>query len=251
VSANLDRLAERALRQQIIQVCHLLYQKNLIPAVDGNVSARWGEEYLITTPSGVCKGLIEADDLVVADLAGQLAPQTVAPHRGRRPSAEIRLHLEIYRQRPDVRAVVHTHAPVTMALTVAGISLAACVVPETLVTLGQIATTRYATPTSAQGPEVVRELIAEHDALALDRHGAVTVGRTVFEAFAHMEKVENTATVLWTAHTLGRVKTLPLDEVRRLSAMRQQMLGPERVFRGPNCALCGACEGLPQGMRET
>ncbi len=239
-----DRAAESALRQQIVQICRLLYQKNLIPAVDGNVSVRWGESYLITTPSGVCKGFIEPGDLVATDLAGQVAPDDLAPHNGRRPSSELRLHLEIYRRRPDVRAVVHAHAPITTALTVAGISLSACVLPETLVTLGQIVTTHYATPTSAQGPEVVRDLIADHDALVLDRHGAVTVGRTLLEAFAHMEKVENTAAVLWTAHTLGRVKTLPLDEVRRLSAMRAQMIGPHRPFPGPDCTLCGACEGL-------
>ena len=244
MSQTVDRASERALRQEMVRICHLLYQKNLIPAVDGNVSARWGDVYLLATPSGVCKGLIEAEDLVVTDMAGQVAPDEVAPRNGRRPSSELRLHLEIYRQRPDVRAVVHTHAPVTTALTVAGVSLAACVLPETLVTLGQIVTTRYATPTSAQGPEVVRELVADHDALVLDRHGAVTVGRNLLEAFAHMEKVENTATVLWAAHTLGQVKTLPLGEVRRLSAMRHQMIAPERSFRGPDCKLCGACEGL-------
>lgn len=126
----------------------------------------------------------------------------------------------------------------------AGVSLAPCVLPETLVTLGTILTTEYATPTSAQGPVVIRELIRDHDALALDRHGAVTVGRSVMDAYSKMEKVENTAVVILAARMLGRVKTLPLDEVRRLSAMRDAILGPDREYTGPDCDLCGACEGL-------
>lgn len=239
-----DRECESALRREIVKVCRLMYQKNLIAATDGNVSVRWGESHLITTPSGLCKGLIEQRDLVVTDLEGRIAPDEVAPRNGYRPSAELRTHLEAYRQRPDIRAVVHAHPPITTALTVAGVSLAPCVLPETLVNLGTIVTTDYATPTSAQVPVVIRELIRDHDALVLDRHGAVTVGRSLMEAYAKMEKVENTALVIWVARTLGRVQTLPVDEVRRLSAKRDGMLGPERTFGGPDCDRCGECEGL-------
>ena len=222
-----------------------MYEKNLIAATDGNVSARWGESYLITTPSGVCKGFIEPEDLVVTDYGGQLAPEQVAPRNGYHPSAELRLHLEAYRQRPDIQAVVHAHPPITTALTVAGISLSPCVLPETLVNMGTIVTTAYATPTSAQGPMVIRDLIRDHDALVLDRHGAVTVGTSPMDAYAKMEKVENTAVVLATAHQLGKVKTLSVDEVRRLSAKRARLLGG-RGFTGPDCAHCGACEGLSE-----
>jgi len=244
MTEGLDRSEERTIRQEIVEVCRLMYQRHLIAASDGNVSARWGEDYLITTPTGRYKGFLRPEEMVVTDLEGQLAPGDVAPHNGHRPSAELRLHLEVYRQRPDVRAVVHAHPPITTALTVAGVSLAACVLPETLVTLGQIVTTQYATPTSAQGPEVIRPYIRDHDALVLDRHGAVTVGDSVFSAYAHMEKVENTAEVIMMARLLGHVKTLPVDEVRRLSAMRDAALRPGRTFAGPDCDLCGACEGL-------
>lgn len=242
MAETFDGIQERALREEMIQVCRLLYQKNLIAAVDGNVSARLGDSYLLTTPSGLCKGLMRPEDLVVTDLNGQLAPEEVVPRNGLKPSAELRLHLEIYRQRPDVKAVVHAHPPITTALTVAGVSLAPCVLPETLVTLGTILTTEYATPTSEQVPVVVRELIRSHDALVLDRHGAVTVGKSLLDAYAKMEKVENTAVVIATARLLGQVKTLPVEEVRRLSARRSEHLG--QPYKGPDCELCGACEGL-------
>ena len=230
------------LRRQVVQVCRLLYDKNMLYASDGNVSVRWGEELLITTPSGVLKGLLEPEELVVTDLDGQMVDEFNADN-GLVPSAELRLHLEAYRRRPDIRAVVHAHPPITTALTVAGVSLAPCVVPETLVTLGQIATTAYATPSSEQGPQVIHDLIPDHDALVLDRHGAVTVGPTALKAYMRMEKIENTAQVIQIALTLGRLKTLPVDEIIKLSAIRDAMLGPERVFAGPNCEICGACAG--------
>ncbi|OGO05585.1 MAG: hypothetical protein A2Y73_02290 [Chloroflexi bacterium RBG_13_56_8] len=244
MSEELDRASERALRREVVEVCRLMHARNLVAATDGNVSVRWGEAYLITTPSGLRKGLLKRKDLIVTDMTGDLAPEEVAPRNGRSPSSELRLHLEIYRQRPDVRAVVHAHPPITTALTVAGVSLAACVLPETLITLGTILTTEYATPSSEQGPVVVRELIREHDALVLDRHGAVTVGKSPLDAYGKMEKVEHTAFVILAARSLGRIKTLPLEEVRRLSAIRDAWLGPDRKYEGPNCDLCGACEGL-------
>lgn len=229
VSASLDRALERAIRAEICQVCGLLYEKDLIAPLDGNVSARWGDAYLVTTPSGLFKGQLEPDDLVVTDMSGQIAPESVAPHNGHHPSSELRLHLEIYRQRPDVGAVVHAHPPITTAFTVAGKSLAAPVLPESLVYTGVIGTTVYATPSSAQGPEVVRELIRDHDALVLDRHGAVTVGQSAMDALSKMAKVENTALVMLVAHLLGRVQELPADEVALLSRKRQEHLASAKA----------------------
>ncbi|MFP3896825.1 MAG: class II aldolase/adducin family protein [Anaerolineales bacterium] len=225
---------EQALRQEIVQVCQLMYDKDLIAATDGNVSARWGEDHLLVTPSGVSKGLIGPEDVLLTDLEG-------CPVRARAntPSSEIRLHLEVYRQRADVRAVVHGHPPITTALTVAGISLEPPVLPETLITVGVIPTTEYATPSSAQGPVVVRELILEHDALVLDRHGAVTVGATPLKAYFKLEKVENTAEIILMARLLGRVQTLPEGEARHLTELRAEMLGPDAHFASPDDDLCG------------
>ena len=218
------RAQERAIRAEICQVCRLLYEKDLIAPLDGNVSVRWGQVHLITTPSGVFKGQLAPADLVVTDLIGALAPDEVSPLNGMRPSAELRLHLEIYRQRPDVRAVVHAHPPITTAFSVANRSLDVPVLPESLVYTGAIATTAYATPTSAQGPEVVRKLIRDHDALVLDRHGAVTVGQSAMDAFGKMAKVENTAWVVLLAHLLGHVQELPADEVALLAGKRREHL---------------------------
>ena len=239
-----DPLELSALRERVAMVCRMLYDKGLIPASDGNVSVRWGEDYVLITPAGVFKGLIEPEDLLLLDMQGRPAPEHLSPGNGLAPSGETHTHLTAYHLRPDVRAVVHAHAPLVTALSVAGISMAPCVLPETLVTVGTIATTAYANPTSEQMPEIIGELIKKHDALVLDRHGALTVGPSLLKAYALMEKVEHTAQVLINAHLLGRVQQLDLTDIRHLSALRNQLLGPNRQFDGPSCALCGQCEGV-------
>ena len=120
----------------------------------------------------------------------------------------------------------------------------AVVIPEVVFTLGSIPTTDYATPTSAEGPTVIQELVEHHDAIVLDRHGAVTVGKDVFDAYRKLEKVEHCAEVTLAARQLGQVKTLTPDEIRRLMDVRDQLGLTGRATLA--CSNCGAC-GKPYG----
>jgi L-fuculose-phosphate aldolase len=149
------------------------------------------------------------------------------------------MHLEVYGQRPDVGAVIHAHPPLATAFTVAGISLAQCVIPEVVLTMGTIPTTEYATPSTEAGREAVRELIRKHDALVLDRHGALTVGPDLISAYRKLEKVEHCAQVTLAARQLGNVRTLPPEEVRRLEAMRAELGLGKSVQACSNCGTCG------------
>ncbi len=227
-------------RRDVVAVGRVLYEKDLAIATDGNISVRLDDERLLTTPSGVCKGMLEADGLVVTDMAGRCLS-------GGKPSSELRLHLAVYEARPDVRAVVHAHPPVATAFTVAGIGLDEPVLPEVVFTLGAIPTARYATPSSAQGPEVVRELIGDHDAILLDHHGAVTCGPDVWDAQKKMEKVEHAARTVLAARQLGRVRVLPPDEVQRLVGVHEQLGLPGRVAR-PEAGQAG--EPVPGRLTE-
>jgi L-fuculose-phosphate aldolase len=128
-----------------------------------------------------------------------------------------------------------------IAFTIAGISLTQCVLPEVVINLGSIPTTAYATPSSPEGPLVIRELIRDHDALIIDRHGSVTVGPSLFEAYMKLEKIEHLAHVTLAARQLGRVSELPLEEVRKLVAARRKALGLPPEYEGPGCVNCGAC----------
>ncbi len=247
-----ERQQEAALREEVVRVCRLMWEKGFVAASDGNVSVRLGDEHLLTTPSGVSKGFLAPSDAVLIDMEG--TPVRSVGHAARQatPSSEILLHLEVYRQRPDVQAVVHAHPPLAIAFTIAGISLAQCVLPEVVVNLGSIPTTAYATPSSAQGPTVIRGLIRDHDALLIDRHGTVTVGQTLFDAYLKLEKVEHLAQVTLAARQLGRVSELPREEVRKLVAMRREALGLPADYQGPGCVNCGACgKGAKLGSDST
>jgi L-fuculose-phosphate aldolase len=208
---------EGVLRHQMIQVCQRLYQKNFVSASDGNVSARLGKDRLLITPSGFSKGDLQERWLLMVDLNGNIL-RDARGLKGEqlKVTSELRMHLEVYRQRSDVNAVVHAHPPVATGFSLAGVSLAGCLLPEVVYTLGAIPTTRFAAPTTEDVPESVKELINTFDALVLDRHGALTVGKDLWEAYYKLEKLEHTAQVMLTAYQLGGAKELNAEERRKV-----------------------------------
>jgi L-fuculose-phosphate aldolase len=203
------------LKQDIVRICQMLHRKNYLAATDGNVSVRLGDRLLIT-PSGVNKGLMEADQVLTVDLRGQ-----VLEGEGR-PSSEIRMHLLAYELRPDVAAVVHAHLPYATCCTLAGIDLLEPILPEVVITLGGIPTAPYATPGTPEVPAAIRDFIQEYDAILLSRHGAMTVGRDVMDAYNKMEKLEHTARVVLAARLQGPVPPLPAAEVEKLRRLGEK-----------------------------
>lgn len=220
-------------RRQMVVIGRRMYQRGYVAATDGNISVRMDDGRILISPSGCCLGEVRTEDLVAIEPDGNVRD------RSQRPSSELPMHLEVYGQRSDVRAVIHAHPPLATAFTVAGISLAQCVIPEVVLSMGTIPTTRYATPSTEQGREAVRELIRKHDALILDRHGTLTVGSDLTAAYRKLEKVEHAAQVTLAARQLGNVRTLPDEEVRRLEAMRAQLGLGENVTVCSHCGTCG------------
>lgn len=240
-----QRQVEQRLREEVVRVCRLLWEKGYLSASDGNVSVRLSDNRLLTTPTGLSKGFLQPEQLVITDLAGQKVRTFDPLSRDLAPSSELRLHLEVYRQRADVQAVVHAHPPRTIALSIAGIPVAACLLPEVVLSLGTIPTTEYATPATAEGPAVIRDLIADHDALVLQRHGTLTVGRDLWEAYLKQEKVEHAAEITMWLRLLGRDRPMSSDQVAKLlqasGASSPASPGRERAV----CEACGLC-ALPQ-----
>jgi L-fuculose-phosphate aldolase len=220
-------------RQEMADIGRRMYHRGYVAATDGNISVKMEDDRLLVTPAGICLGEMRPEDLVAVDSDGTVCDSN------QRPTSELPTHLEVYGQRPDVGAVIHAHPPLATAFTVAGISLAQCVIPEVVLTMGTIPTARYATPSTEQGREVVRDLIREHDALVLDRHGTLTVGSDLISAYRKLEKVEHCAQVTLAARQLGNVRTLPPEEVRRLEAMRAELGLGKSVEVCSNCGTCG------------
>ena len=197
-----------------MEIGRRMYQKALVAATDGNLSVRLSPDTILITPTGSCLGFLKPDELAVIDLEGKSQSNTI------RPTSEYRLHLEVYRQRKDVTAIVHGHPPICTAFTVAGEQLDLCVLPEVVFTLGAIPTIPYSTPTTDEPPRVIREYIGRCDAMILDRHGTLTVGDSLTGAYYKLEKIEHTAKVVLTARMLGNVQVLDKNQVDRLMRVR-------------------------------
>lgn len=234
----MDARSEYALREEIVRIGKLMWEKNFIAAGDGNLSARLGDERLLCTPSGLSKGFLNADQLLVIDLQGNKIGANLGAARELVPSSEIKLHLECYRQRPDVAAVIHAHPPSAISCTLVGISLAKCVLPEVVYDLGTIPTLPYATPTSIEGPERIRELIPRYDALMLERHGSVTVGKNLWEAYMRLERLEHSALIALQANAVQPVVPLSDAQIEKLAGLRKSVFAQ----RGRDvCSECNAC----------
>jgi L-fuculose-phosphate aldolase len=229
-------MTELDLRKAICEVGRRLYARNLVAATDGNISVRLGPDRYLCTPSGVSKGFMAPRDLLVADRKGGKVQGEG------RVTTEFFTHLAAYEERPDVSAVVHAHPPKAIGFTLAGVSLADCVLPEVVYSIGGVPTTAYATPATREGSEVIREHIRGCDALLMDRHGALTVGVNVYDALNKMEKIEHAAETLLTARLLGRVRPLEAGEVEKLYGVREDYGVSGKVYR------CAVCEECPKGV---
>lgn len=212
--------------RQIVDICHRLYERRLVTATDGNVSARLDGGTILTTPSNLAKGRVTESDLVEVASDGSLLSGE------RRPTSELGMHLFIYRERPDVAAVVHGHPPYATGFAVARRSLDSNVFPEVVAGLGRVPLARYATPSTDEVARSIAPFVKTARAVLLANHGVVTYGRTLEEAFAVMEKVEHAAQMLIVAKTLGGATTLTPGQLKRLSAAMAQRSGSQGAPRG-------------------
>jgi L-fuculose-phosphate aldolase len=207
-------MSVEALRADIVEVGRRMYARGYTASNDGNISVRIGDDRLLMTPKSVCKGFMTPDMMCVTDLAGKKL------EGDRDPSSEMLMHLEVYRQRPDVRAVVHAHPPTATGFAVAGIPLDRAVLAEVLTTLGSIPLAEYATPSTSELPDAVRKYIKAHDGMLLANHGALTVGGDLYSAYYKMETVEHFARISLVARLLGRENLISREEVIRLQGLR-------------------------------
>ena len=206
--------SESQLRADIVEVGRRLYARGYTASNDGNISARLDDRRLLMTPANVCKGFMNEQMMVITDLEGnKLAGE-------RKPSSEIQMHLEVYRQRPEIQAVVHAHPPVATAFAVAGIPLDRAVLAEVVTTLGSVPIAEYATPSTKELPEAVGKYVKAHDGMLLANHGALTLGSDVFAAYYKMETIEHFANISFVARMLGGERLLSREEVVRLQGLR-------------------------------
>src|SRR6187549_2179586 len=208
-----SRLEEK-LRADIVEAGRRMDARGYVASNDGNISTRLDESRILTTPKSVSKGYMTPDMMVIVDYEGRKLAGD------RNASSELPMHLEIYRNRPDVNAVVHAHPPTATGFATAGVPLTRAVLAEVVTTLGSIPIAEYGTPSTAELPAAVRKYIKAHDGMLLANHGAVTCGKDVLTAYYKMETIEHFAKISLVARLLGREHLISREEVERLQGLR-------------------------------
>ena len=193
-----------AVARRMALCCRQLAAGGLLAGRDGNVSVRLGPDRVLVTPSGLIKALLTPRDMVEVDLSGRKR------HGRRNPTSELDLHLRILTHRPDVGAVVHAHPPAATGFAVAGEEIPANLLPELIFLVGRVPIVPYGTPGTPELGDRVEPYLAEHDGLLLANHGAVTMGRTLDQAWIRMETLEHAARIIMAARAIGQPQPLVL-----------------------------------------
>jgi L-fuculose-phosphate aldolase len=206
-------------RKEVAGICRKVYEKGFVAAYDGNISVLTSNHSVLITRSGICKGEVEESDVLEINLSGVLLSG-----KGK-ISTENKLHLFVYNNRPDIKAVVHCHPPYATAFAAAGKDLSQPVFPEVLLTLGKVPLCEYATPSTDSLLKSMEPHINNSSALLLGNHGAVTFGTSLKEAYFRMEKLEHTAKTLLFAHLLGGAKNIPEEKINELIDIAEKTYG--------------------------
>ena len=210
--------SEWELKKLLVDIGQRIWTRGFVAANDGNFTVRLSDNRILTTPTGVSKGFMNTNMIIKVDLNGKVIEGS---HRYK-PSSELLMHLEVYRQRPDVRAAVHAHPPFATSFAVAGIPIDQCVLPEAMLTLGAVPIAKFALPSTEEIPQSIHELIKTSDAILLENHGALTVGPDLLTAYYRMETLEHTAHIIFNALQLGKVNVLSEEIAARISALREK-----------------------------
>lgn len=183
----------------------------LIGATEGNISVRLSPRQLLCTPSGVSKGHLRPDDLLVIDTKGNPVKEGSSV-----PSSEIKLHLRIYDVRKDCMAVVHAHPPVATGLALAGETIPDNLLPEAAVVLGSVATVPFAYPGTDEVPDAIEPLLEDHKTFLMSHHGAVVMGKDIWDACYRMETLERISKIIMIADQFGGARSMPDYAFQRL-----------------------------------
>ena len=206
---------EQTARRDIVRVGQLMYERSYVVSSDGNVSVRLDDGRVLATPTQTNKGRMTEEMLALTDPDGK-------PLNDRRASSELAMHLLIYRERADVRAVCHAHPPHGSAFAVAGLAIDQPILSEVILTLGCVPLAEYGTPSTDELTEAMRPLVKNHNALLMANHGAVAYGGDVWQAFDRLETLEHTAKIAILARALGGARNLPPDSIEKLIDVRER-----------------------------
>ena len=210
--------SERQIREDIIKTATMLHHKNMLAACDGNISYRYDDNTILITPSGKPKFLLGEDDIAVVDMNGKVI-------KGK-PSSEMLMHLEVYKMRADARAVIHAHPPTAVAYSIAhpdAEEIPGKSFSELILSVGKLPIVPFQMPGSLEMGMALHPFIKNHKVMVLARHGALSFGEDLIEAYNGMERLEHSCEILLKAKSFGAVTELDEQTIDALHAMRKKI----------------------------
>ncbi|MGD0589596.1 MAG: class II aldolase/adducin family protein [Bacteroidota bacterium] len=205
-----------SMKNNIIEAGKRAYARGYIASNDGNISMRIDAKSILITPTGISKGFMKVSDLVLVDMSGRVIGGK------KKPSSELFMHLQIYKERKDVHSVCHLHPPYATGFSVAGIPLDQDVLSEAVIALGKVPLVEYGTPGSEELYCKLLFHLRDSDGFLLANHGALTVGKDIFDAYNRMETLEHVAQIVFIAKQLGNLNILSAEQVQKLTALREK-----------------------------
>ena len=216
---------ELEIKQLFVELGHRMWERNYVAANDGNITVRLNNKEILTTPTGISKGFMTTDMIIKVDYNGKI----ISENPKYKPSSEIAMHIDIYKERPDINAVVHAHPPFATSFAVAGIPLNKCVLPEAIMLIGAVPIAKYGLPSTNEVPNNIRPHLKNNDAILLENHGALTLATDLLSAYYKMETLEHTANIVTKSIQLGNLGVIPENERDRLMTLRDKLNLPGRV----------------------
>ena len=220
---------EYEIKKEMCEIGRRVYNRGMVAANDGNFSVKLNDHEFLCTPTGVSKGFMTPEYICKVDENGNV----LQANKGFRPSSEIKMHMRVYRERPDVQSVVHAHPLYATTFAIAGIPLTQPIMPEAVIALGCVPIAKY---------------------------GALAYSDSLLSAYHKMESLEFYARLLWQSMQIGGPQELNDEQVQRLYELRRQMglpgkhpanLCPNAKAGKPSCHSCGGnCGGSSAAAPE-
>lgn len=223
------RKSDYEIKKEICEIGKRIYMNGFVAANDGNITVKVDDNTFWATPTGVSKGYLTPDMLIKVDAEGKVLEGTW------KPSSELKMHMRVYKERPDVGAVVHAHPPTATGFAIAHIPLDKYIMPEAVISLGTVPIAEYGTPSTNEIPDAVAQYLQTYDAVLLENHGALTMGPDLMNAYFKMESVEFFAKITLISMQLGGPKELNCEEIEKLLEVRRKFKMPGKHPGCPEC----------------
>lgn len=202
------------LKDEIIKYGKIIDQKNFSPGTSGNISMRY-EDKIIITASGASNGSLSYEDLVVIDSNGKSIDYE------KKASSEKLLHIEFYKKRPDVKAIIHVHSPLLSSFAAARKALDEPIMAENIYYFGKIPLADYALPSSKGLVDKTAKYFDKYNAVLMANHGFIVGDTDLLQAYLKLELAESYAQVVLNTKLLGGAVLLNKKEVAEIEALKQ------------------------------